>query len=434
MRFASTRDRESTVSLADAIRRGIAPDGGLYVPEAFPSFRTGDFDGAVSLAEVAERLLAPFFAGDPLATHLPAVVREAFDFPAPVRDLQAQPGLSVLELFHGPTAAFKDYGARFLAHTLVRVREGRGWKQPLTILVATSGDTGSAVAAAFHRRPGFRVVILYPESGVSKRQAHQLGCFGDNILALRVPATFDRCQAMAKEAFSDLALREEVPLSSANSISLGRLLPQAAYYAFAALRHFRATATPLSFIVPTGNLGNGVAALMARGMGLPIHRVLFASNLNATVPEFISSGSYRPRPAISTLANAMDVGNPSNAARLRFMLDADPDLADAIAATSVDDATIRDRIRAGEADYGRVFCPHTACAIEMLERERRRGATETFCVVATAHPAKFEEVVEPLVGHPVAPPPALREMLDRPSSSEPLSAEYGSLKDRLLRL
>ena len=342
--------------------------------------------------------------------------------------------MCIRDSFHGPTAAFKDYGARFLANTLGRLPAGGKGETPLTILVATSGDTGSAVAAAFHRMPGFRVVILYPDGRVSKRQAHQLGCFGDNVLALRVPSGFDQCQALAKQAFSDSELRARVPLSSANSISLGRLLPQATYYAFASLLHERATLRRLSFIVPTGNLGNAVAALIAKRAGLPIGRVLFATNRNRTVPDFIASGAYHARPSVGTLANAMDVGDPSNVARLRFMIAEDPALPSALAALSVDDETIRSRIRSGEADYGKVFCPHTACGIEMLEHERRLGSKDDFCVVATAHPSKFEDVVEPLVGHEVAPPPALAAMLARPARSEVLPPDYQSLKDRLLRL
>jgi threonine synthase len=278
------------------------------------------------------------------------------------------------------------------------------------------------------------VVILYPDGRVSPRQAHQLGCFGDNVVALRVPDGFDRCQALVKEAFADLHLRKIVPLSSANSISLGRLLPQATYYAFASLLHLRATGRSLSFIVPTGNLGNAVAALIAKKAGLPIGRVLFATNGNRTVPEFIESGQYRARPSVSTLANAMDVGDPSNVARLRFLMEKDNGLAEALSALSVDDETIRARIRAGEKDYGKIFCPHTACGIEMLERERRQGAKDDFCVVATAHPSKFDEVVEPLVAHAVEPPAPLRAMLARPATSEVLEPDYRSLKDRLLRL
>ena len=432
MRFISTNGLAPAVTLQAALLEGLAPDSGLYLPEKMEPLPEGTFDACQTLPQVARTFLNTFFAGDSLLGDLRAICDESLDIETPLVPIANDTYL--LELFRGPTAAFKDYGARFLANTLARLGSKDLKPAPLTILVATSGDTGSAVAAAFHRRPGFRVVILYPEGGVSRRQAHQLGCFGDNILALRVPSSFDRCQALVKQAFSDTALRDRVRLSSANSISLGRLLPQATYYAFASLQHFRAMGGPLSFIVPTGNLGNAVAALIAKRMGLPIRRILFATNRNRTIPEFIQTGDYRGRPSVSTLANAMDVGDPSNVARLRFMMAQDPDLRDAVDADAVDDETIRARIGAGEADYQKVFCPHTACGIEMLERARRAGSKEAFCVVATAHPAKFEEVVEPLVGHPVEPPPSLKQMLGRSSLSEPLAPDYGDLKDGLLRL
>ncbi len=431
MKIISTEGRAPAVDLQTALLAGLAPDGGLYLPEALERRTLEAFSGCEGLREVARVFLTPFFMGDSLLADLKAICDLSLDIETPLVPI-AQDSL-LLELFHGPTAAFKDYGARFLANTLGRLQR-RETAKPLTILVATSGDTGSAVAAAFHRWPGFRVVILYPDGRVSKRQAHQLGCFGDNILALRVPSGFDQCQALVKQAFSDAGLRDEVPLSSANSISLGRLLPQATYYAFASLRHFRETGKALSFIVPTGNLGNAVAALMARQGGLPIARILFATNGNLTIREFMATGDYRARPSVSTLASAMDVGDPSNVSRLRFMMEKDPTLQGVLGAHSVDDETIGARIRSGETDYQKVFCPHTACGIEMLERERRHGSVEAFCVVATAHPSKFEDVVEPLVGHPVEPPRALQAMLTRPSASEALEPDYGSLKDRLLRL
>jgi threonine synthase len=432
MKFISTNARTAPADLSTALLAGLAPDGGLYFPEEIESRPLGEFDACTTLPQVARVFLKCFFEGGALLGDLKAICDQSLDIETTLAPLA--PNSHLLELFHGPTAAFKDYGARFLANTLSRLRGAAADEAPLTILVATSGDTGSAVAAAFHRSPGFRVVILYPDGRVSKRQAHQLGCFGDNILALRVPEGFDRCQALAKQAFADSELRARVPLSSANSISLGRLLPQATYYAFASLLHRRATRRPLSFIVPTGNLGNGVAALIAKRAGLPIGRVLFATNRNRTVPDFIESGAYEARLSVSTLANAMDVGDPSNVARLRFMLGKEPALLHALSALSVDDETIRARIRSGEADYGKVFCPHTACGIEMLEHERRLGSKDDFCVVATAHPSKFEDVVEPLVGHQVAPPPALQAMLARPAVSEVLKPDYESLKERLLRL
>ena len=430
MRFISTRGASPAVGLSDALRAGLAPDGGLYVPQAFPQLAVHDFDGADSLAAVAERLLAPYFADDALAGVLPAICRDALDLPVPVLALDERTQL--LELFHGPTAAFKDFGARFLAACLARVRGAD--EPPITILVATSGDTGSAVAAAFHRRPGFRVAILYPEGRVSPRQAHQLGCLGDNVHAFRVAGSFDDCQRLVKLAFADAALRECAPLASANSISLGRLLPQAAYYAHAALAHARRGGAPLGFIVPTGNLGNAFAALMARAMGLPIGAVHLAPIANRTLPDVLAGARYEGRASVPTLAHAMDVGDPSNAERLRWLF---PDIAAlraVVSADSLDDATIAARIREGESRYGQVWCPHTACAVEVLQRRRAAGDGAPLCVVATAHPAKFETVVEPLVGHAVPLPPALAAMLARPARDEPLAAEYGALRERLLQL
>ena len=334
----------------------------------------------------------------------------------------------VLELFHGPTAAFKDYGAGFLAGCLSALPRG---DKPLTIVVATSGDTGAAVAAAFHRRPGIRVAILYPDGRVSPRQAHQLGCFGDNIRAFRVAGSFDDCQRMAKTLLADADYRAEVPLGSANSISLGRLFPQAAYYAHAALRHWRATRRTLDFVVPTGNLGNALACLLAKRMGLPIGALVLASNANDVLPRFFAGDDYAPRPSIATLANAMDVGAPSNFERLQWLYPDAAELRATLRAEAVDDDAIRAAIVRTRDTRGHVVCPHTACAAEVLDGLRARGEPGDWAVVATAHPAKFPEVVEPLLGEAVPLPPALQAMLARPSAAEPLPADDAELRERL---
>lgn len=424
LRYVSTRGGSPAVGLSAAIAAGLAPDGGLYVPETMPRLDIAMFDPAGTLADTAATLLAPFFAGDPLAPALPAICAEALDFPVPHRALPAD-GAHVLELFHGPTAAFKDIGARFLAACLARLP--RHDARPLTILVATSGDTGAAVGAAFHGRPGARVVILYPDGKVSPRQAHQLGCFGGNVTALRVSGRFDDCQRMVKAALNDASLQAAVPLSSANSISLGRLLPQMSYYAHAALAWWRERGRPLDLIVPTGNLGNALAALWVRVLGLPVGRVHLACNANATLPEFLGGADYRPREAVATIANAMDVGAPSNVERLRWTFD-DATLRRELPATSVDDAAICDTIARHAREHGEVFCPHTATAVHVLDTLRAAGDRDDWTVIATAHPAKFESVVEPLVGHPVAVPPALAAMLARPARSEPLAADDDALK------
>jgi threonine synthase len=428
MNYASTRGNAPVLGLGAALVAGLAPDGGLYVPQTLPRARIEDFDGRDDLASVAAQLLQPFFADDPLASQLDAICAEALDLPAPLRALAAQTQL--LELFHGPTAAFKDFGARFLAACLARLRKADD--APLNVLVATSGDTGAAVAAAFHRRAGFRVVILYPDGRVSPRQAHQLGCFGDNVAALRVSGSFDDCQAMVKRALNDADLKAAAPLTSANSISLGRLLPQMSYYAWAALQHWRRDGTPLNFVIPTGNLGNALGAVLARALGLPLGDIALATNANRVLPEFFAGAEYQPRPSIATLANAMDVGAPSNFERLRWLYPDPAQLRAAFRSEAVDDTEITALIHASRDRYGTLVCPHTATALRMLERRRDAGDEREYAVVATAHPAKFDEVIEPLIGVRIPVPPMLAALLDRPSHSEPLAADYAALRARLL--
>lgn len=414
MRYVSTRGGAAPVGLSAAVVAGLAPDGGLYVPERMPRIPRPPNGGY--LAGTALRMLEPFFEGDPLEDELPAICAEAFAHPAPRRELRIE-GAHLLELFHGPTAAFKDFGARFLAACLSRLR--RDADRPLTILVATSGDTGAAVGAAFHNVPGMRVAILYPDNRVSPRQAHQLGSFGGNVRALRVEGSFDDCQKLVKTALADPALQADVPMSSANSISLGRLLPQMAYFGHASLR----AEGRMNTIVPTGNLGNAVACLWAREIGLPIGEVDFACNANETLPEFFAGNPYRARNAIATIANAMDVGAPSNFERLRHLFGDEAAVRRHGHAESVDDAEIRATIHRHADSDGEVFCPHTATAVRVFERKRLAGDRRAWTMVATAHPAKFDTIVEPLIGRRVEVPESLEAMLARDASAEPLAAD-----------
>lgn len=423
MRYVSTRGAAPAVSLDRALLAGLAPDGGLYVPERIPSL--GEIRAGRDLAATARTVLEPFFAGSALGGELDAVCGRSFDVPAPLRPL-AGGGDRLLELFHGPTAAFKDYAARFLAEALSCLGE------PATLVVATSGDTGAAVAAAFHRRPGFQGVILYPEGRIAPRQAHSLECWGDNVRAFRVAGSFDDCQRLAKQALADAALRERLGLTSANSISLGRLLPQLAYHAHAACRFLAEEGARLNLIVPTGNLGNASAAVLARLMGLPVGDVVLATNANDVLPRYFRGEPFRPRPARATLANAMDVGSPSNFERLRAWHRDDAELRAAVRAFGVEDGEIREAIRRAPHRHGIVPCPHTATGLHALDRLRAEGDERPWAVVATAHPAKFDEVVEPLVEGTVEVPPALEEMLSRPARGEPLPADFEALRARLL--
>jgi threonine synthase len=414
MQYQSTRDPSLRAGLGDAIAHGLAPDGGLYVPTALPRLGLDAFDGAADLRAVAKVLLRPFAAGDRMAETLPGIVDDAFNFPVPLEDVPASKGpLSVLELFHGPTAAFKDFGARFLAATLERLPR----KDPrrLTILVATSGDTGGAVAAAFHQRPWVDVVVLYPKGLVSPRQEKQLACWGGNVRTLAVAGSFDDCQRMVKDAFVDGELVRELLLSSANSINIGRLLPQMTYYAVSSLELYRREGRKPNFIVPSGNLGNVAACLWARQVGLPIGEVVLATNANLTVPDYLRTGEWRPRSSLATLASAMDVGNPSNMERLRWLFGDVEGLREQFSAHPVGDDDIRATIRRDHRELARTWCPHTAtaaCVYRNLPAQRR---AERWVLVATAHPAKFNDVVEPLISATVPVPPALLELLALPS-------------------
>lgn len=428
MRFVSTRGQSPATGIADALQAGLAPDGGLYVPEHIPQVSL-QFAPDQSLADTACHVLRPYVANSALAGRLAGLCAQAFSFPAPLRALSS-PADHLLELFHGPTAAFKDYAARFLAGALEALRPP-GTPED-TVLVATSGDTGAAVAAAFDGRPGFRVVIVYPDGRVSPRQAHGLECWGDNVEALRVDGTFDDCQRMVKHVLADAELRRRCRLTSANSISLGRLLPQIAYHAHAALAFTHAHATPLNLIVPTGNLGNACAAWLARAMGAPLGEIVLATNANPMLSRFFAGEPPRPQATIATLANAMDVGVPSNFERLRHWHGDDTSLRQAMRAIAATDADIRAVIAAAPERHGITPCPHTACGLHALHRLREDGDHRPWAVAATAHPAKFDSIVTPLVGRDVPLPPALADCLARPRRYAQLAADDSALRTLLL--
>jgi threonine synthase len=431
MRFASTRQKAPQVSFSEAVVSGIAPDGGLYLPTEWPAANLNSFGEASDLAGIGARFIAPFVAGDRLESQLPDIAKDALNFPAPLVPLTKDERLSVLELFHGPTAAFKDFGARFLAATMARAR---GPSDPLLqILVATSGDTGGAVAAAFHNRPGIGVSVLFPKGLVSPTQERQLTCWGGNVRSFAVRGTFDDCQRMVKEAFADQQLRSRMQLSSANSINLGRLLPQAVYYAATSLAIWRKHGEKASYVVPSGNLGNVMACFWARKVGLPIGDIVLAHDANRAVPDYFETGEWQPRASVATPASAMNVGNPSNMERVLCVFPRIEDLRNAATAYSVEDDALRARIRTDFDRYGQVWCPHTAVAAEVYERlPAERRAKGRWVLVSTAHPAKFREIVEPLIGREVAVPEALARLFARPVECTEIDASLPALRGALL--
>jgi threonine synthase len=422
MKFVSTRGGAPPAGLSEAIRRGAAVDGGLYLPEQLPSIAGPDPD--LPLAAFAAAMLAPFFAGDALEGALPAMAVEAFNFPAPLAIPDpARPGLRVLELFHGPTGAFKDFGARFLLACLDRLADAG---DPLHVLVATSGDTGGAVGCAAEGRTKLRASILFPKGRVSPFQELQLTCWGASVGAIEVEGDFDDCQRLVKAAFADPGLAPR--LTSANSINIGRLLPQMAYAGHAASRVFAETGAKPGFIVPTGNLGHGFAVLYARAVGLPIGPVVLATNANRALLDWQESGVFAPRASVATIANAMDVGAPGNFERLIALTPEQREMR----VDLVEDEAIRDRIRADYRAGGYVWCPHSATAAEAYARlGAAERAARPWIACATAHPFKFADMVEPLIGRSIAPPPALAAILGREGRKKTIPAELGALRATL---
>ncbi|HEY1724873.1 MAG TPA: threonine synthase [Steroidobacteraceae bacterium] len=428
MLFASTRNPRHQLDFGGALTRGLAPDGGLYVPTEWP--QSAPAVSPQDLPALATQLLAPFVAGTSLAPQLAEIDRSAFNFPAPLVPLGPGDAAQVLELFHGPTAAFKDFGARFLAACLARLPRAGG--RALKILVATSGDTGGAVAAAFHHQPGIEVAVLFPHGQVSPTQERQLTCWDDNVRSLSVRGSFDDCQRLVKQAFASAPLRARFELSSANSINLGRLLPQTVFYWAASLQVRARSGAAASFVIPSGNLGNATACVWARRLGAPIETIVLAHNANRTVPDFLEQRTLRTRASVPTLSSAMDVGDPSNLERMTALFPDIEQLRAALRAVSIDDDATRARIRADFERFGRVWCPHSAVAAEAYQRlpaaERASGC---WVLVATAHPAKFREIIEPLIGVKLAMPQNLSQLFDRPSSCTQIGATLDEL-DRSL--
>ncbi len=423
MRYITTRSNDKSYSLREAAFAGLAPDGGLFMPAVIPA---ADLDevrerAASSFADMAEYLAGLFFEGDLSKEQLRDVTRTAFDFPVPLKHIGGD--LYTLELFHGPTAAFKDFGAGFMGRTLGLLRSD---SQRLTILTATSGDTGSAVAHGFHDTEGIDVVILYPDGKISDLQESQMTTLGGNIHALRVDGTFDDCQRMVKEVFADTAFRAEHNVTSANSINLLRWIPQSFYYFYGwTLWQAAGGDEAPEIVVPSGNYGNLSAGMLARRMGLPIKRFVAASNANDVIPEWLRTGDYRPRPSVLTVANAMDVGAPSNYERMMSMTGGN---IEAIRREIVGWASSDDEIRTGIRElydrWGYISDPHSTAGYLAAKHHGVRGFW-----LSTASPAKFGEVIEPVLGIAPSIPERLARLLDRPKISSPIPPASPRLKE-----
>lgn len=430
MKFISTRGKSKAVTFLEAAETGLAPDGGLYMPDSFPSTDfTAEFDSAdpvASLREVAKRCSRPFLSGSLSPQEIDSLIEDAINFDAPLVQLSEK--RYVLELFHGPTLAFKDFGARFMARLFSAHRTASD--KNLVILVATSGDTGGAVANGFYDLPGVHVCLLYPKGKVSNVQRKQMTTLGKNITALEINGTFDDCQKLVKTAFSDRNLNRDLRLSSANSINIARLLPQSFYYLHAVTQLKASGESAPVFIVPSGNFGNLTAGLFAREMGLPVHSFVAATNRNDVVPEFLEGKAYSPRASIQTISNAMDVGNPSNFDRIRHLFQGDDELIRReITGYAFDDDSTQEMIRQVFDEFGYTADPHTAVGL-LAEKEYRKAISESVpaVVLSTAHPSKFPDVVEEETGRKIETPHRLKKATEKREKSIPLQADYDTLK------
>lgn len=439
MNLYSTNSHALRTDFLHAALQGLADDGGLWMPEALPHLLPTFFEElpSLSFADMAVRVMQAYI-GDEIPTQdLEPLVRDAFNFDAPLVRISER--IYALELFHGPTLAFKDFGARFMARAMSYSRTMFGSTHPkggdLCVLVATSGDTGSAVAHGFWNVPGIRVVILYPKGKVSDVQEKQLTTMGANIAALEVQGTFDDCQALVKRAFQDASLTQEVELTSANSINIARLLPQSLYY-FRAWAQLPATVRNNAvFCTPSGNFGNLTGGLFAHKMGLPVKTFLAATNRNDTFPQYLLSGAYHAKPSVETPSNAMDVGNPSNFARIQELYKGSLDAvrSDIRSASISDEETLATVVRV-EKEHGYLMCPHTAVGYAATERLLAESAyaDSVGIVLATAHPAKFGTVIEPVLGKTVELPERLQDYVRKEKRATLIPNDYDRLKAYLL--
>ncbi|MGE3509699.1 MAG: threonine synthase [Vicinamibacterales bacterium] len=412
MRFVTTRGGAPPVSFTDAVLAGLAPDGGLYVPETIESWTADELARLPgrTLTEIGYRALRPYTRGELDATLFEALVVDALNFAIPL--VEVEPGVFALELFHGPTLAFKDVGARMMARLMASLDQG---ERDLTVLAATSGDTGSAVAHAFHGVPHTRVVVLYPDGRVSPTQEAQLTMFNGeagNVRAYAVAGSFDDCHRLTREAFGDPVLRSAARLTSANSVNVGRLLPQMVYY-FHAVAQLGARGSELLICTPSGNFGNLTAGLMAKRAGLPVTRFIAATNVNDVVPEYLERGVFTPRPSLVTIANAMDVGHPSNFERMQWLYRNDlAAMRRDIGGCRFTDPVVKETIQRVYETRGYLMDPHSAIAYMGLKQAIAPGQRGVF--LATAHPAKFREIVEPVIHATIDTPGPLADALARP--------------------
>jgi threonine synthase len=426
MRFYSTNNAKNIVDLREAVLQSLPEDKGLYMPTEIPKLSPSFFNSihGMSLQEMAIEMCTPFLTSDFSKAEIQEIVESSINFPAPL--VQVEEGIHSLELWHGPTLAFKDFGARFMAALMSRLVAQE--KRELRILVATSGDTGGAVASGFLGVPNVKVTILYPSGKVSPLQEKQLNTLGENIMAIEVDGTFDDCQTLVKAAFLDKELKEKLMMGSANSINISRLIPQTFYYVNALAQLEKNAKAIIS--VPSGNFGNLTAGLLAKKMGLPVHGFIAATNLNDIVPAYLSSGEFNPRPSIQTISNAMDVGNPSNFPRMMALYNGDlARIKEDVKGISYSDKLTEQSISELHERTGYVMDPHGAIAYRALKELLKEGQEGIF--FETAHPAKFLPTMRSILGD-IEVPEALSSLKDKKGISHKSPVDLAQIKDLIL--
>jgi len=428
MKLYSTKNKAATVTLAEAVMKGLPDDNGLFMPTEIPQL-SADFINNLdqySFEQIAFKVAKTLFGEAIPSADLNRIINNSVTFPAPVVALDEEK--KVLELWHGPSLAFKDFGARFMSQLMSYFN--RKETKELVILVATSGDTGGAVAAGFYKALGIKVVILYPKGKVSHLQEKQLTTLGENITALEIDGTFDDCQALVKQAFLDQDLKH-IRLSSANSINIARLIPQSFYY-FEAYKQLKDKSKPVVFCIPSGNFGNLTAGLLAQKMGLPVHSFIAATNANDVVPQYLECGVYKPRPSVRTISNAMDVGNPSNFARMLDLYDSVwKDMQKNIHGFTFNDTETRQAVLEIKEKYNYIMDPHGAVGYLALKAYQKKYSNIQGVILETAHPAKFKPDMEAIFGHEIDVPERLAILVDKEKVSVEMGIDYEGFKDYL---
>jgi threonine synthase len=431
MKFYSTNNKAYKVDLREAVTQGLAPDNGLYMPESIPTLPLDFFQKlqTLSFQEIGFTVAHTLLQDTVPANDLKRMIEHTIQFDTPLKEIE--PGVFALELFHGPTLAFKDFGARFMSQMLGYFAKQQN--REIVILVATSGDTGSAVANGFLGVEGTRVIVLYPSGKVSEIQEKQFTTLGQNITALEVDGTFDDCQRLVKQAFLDAELRSRYFLTSANSINIARLIPQSFYY-FHAIAQLKSNSSPVVFSVPSGNFGNLTGGLLAQRMGLPVKKFLAVTNANDIVPEYLQTLKFNPRESVQTISNAMDVGNPSNFVRMLDLFKNDSNaLREAIAGFHYSDQETSDAMRDVFARTGYILDPHGAVGYLGLKEYLKTNDGVTGIFLETAHPAKFKEVVDHTLKQKIDIPAPLQIFLKNPKKTVPMGKEFENFKLYLTR-